>query len=396
MSYGELPIDDLLLRLRLPSTRALWRSTCDRARNEGWTYEEFLAVLLVQELNHQQADHTHHRLQLARLPFQKTIHEFDFEATPPDTAAQLGPCLERSFVTEGRTLVLIGAPGRGKTHLAVAVAYQALRNGFDALYVRGDELRADLERAAAQGHWRESIGRYTRPDVLVLDDVGEIDGAGGPLYQVIQERHIARRALIMTMVRPPERQVAARRGDAALALLLERLCERGQLVYLDPEPPESLRVTVDATPAGLASSRQALPGPTTLPPLSTPTDPSPPRERPAAAGPERRIHRRLSVSLEVNATSKHNFFTGFCQDISEGGLFLATHDLRPVGELIDLEFSLPDGHKVSTTGVVRWQRTCGVGEHEWPGIGLEFLALSPEDREAIRSFFLEREPLFFA
>jgi hypothetical protein len=67
-----------------------------------------------------------------------------------------------------------------------------------------------------------------------------------------------------------------------------------------------------------------------------------------------------------------------------------------VGELIDLEFSLPEGHQIRTTGVVRWQRTCGVGEHEWPGIGLEFLALSPEDREAIRSFFLEREPLFFA
>jgi hypothetical protein len=63
------------------------------------------------------------------------------------------------------------------------------------------------------------------------------------------------------------------------------------------------------------------------------------------------------VDLEVNVTSQHNFFTGFCRDISEGGLFLATYDLRPTGDLIDLHFTLPGGHEIRTTGIVRWQRT---------------------------------------
>ena len=111
---------------------------------------------------------------------------------------------------------------------------------------------------------------------------------------------------------------------------------------------------------------------------------------------ERRSHSRHTFETAVSFESDSNFFTGFTEDLSEGGLFLATYQLRPLGELIDVEFELPDGHIVNATGEVRWLRdlreeTPGVR----PGMGLRFLDLKEEDREAILFFTSLRQPIFY-
>jgi DNA replication protein DnaC len=65
-----------------------------------------------------------------------------------------------------------GKPGRGKTHLAVAIAYRAIHNGFDALFVTAAELIDDLSAAFRAGRLADTLARYVHPAVLVVDEVG--------------------------------------------------------------------------------------------------------------------------------------------------------------------------------------------------------------------------------
>jgi uncharacterized protein (TIGR02266 family) len=115
----------------------------------------------------------------------------------------------------------------------------------------------------------------------------------------------------------------------------------------------------------------------------------------APAVSERRKHDRRSLEAEIGVYSETNFYTGFSQDISEGGIFVATYDLEPIGSRIDLEFVLPDGHVVRVHGEVRWVKD-PIESDSFPGMGIRFIDLSPADLEAIQEFVSNREPLFHA
>ena len=117
---------------------------------------------------------------------------------------------------------------------------------------------------------------------------------------------------------------------------------------------------------------------------------------PAPAGSERRSTPRAFLETEITFESHANFYTGFTEDISEGGLFLTTYDLHPLGTEIEIEFTLPTGQIVRTLGVVRWIRD----PHDEapdapPGMGLQFRDLLPEDRTAIHEFIEARAPIFY-
>lgn len=130
---------------------------------------------------------------------------------------------------------------------------------------------------------------------------------------------------------------------------------------------------------------QAQPGP---PPL--------PSQQENASGANRRTAERVSVATEVGVYSDSNFYTGFTEDVSEGGLFVATYDLQPIGTRIELEFGLPGGAEFKLVGVVRWLRDPIMAEDGmFPGMGVQFVELTEEDKALISEFVGTREPLFY-
>lgn len=111
---------------------------------------------------------------------------------------------------------------------------------------------------------------------------------------------------------------------------------------------------------------------------------------------ERRRSPRAFLETEVTVESADNFYTGFTEDVSEGGLFLATYDLKPLGTQLEVEFTLPTGHIVRTEGVVRWVRDVRDEAADCPpGMGIQFRELRPEDHAAITEFIAARAPLFY-
>ncbi|HEX3851590.1 MAG TPA: TIGR02266 family protein [Polyangiaceae bacterium] len=110
----------------------------------------------------------------------------------------------------------------------------------------------------------------------------------------------------------------------------------------------------------------------------------------------RREHERFSVDLEVNVQSEHNFYAGLAENLSAGGLFIATHKLQKVGSKIALSLRMPDSEEVyQITGEVRWVRVFNEQSDTSPGLGIRFEDLPPGAEAAINRFLGQREPLFF-
>src|ERR1700746_254067 len=112
LSEGQL--EPLFRRLNLANTRRIYQEIADRAEKENWTYRDFLAVLLAEEVAHRKQTRLQRCTRQAHFPFFKTIDEFDFSLQSglrqPLFAAYLGP----DFVTEGWSLILYGKEGREK------------------------------------------------------------------------------------------------------------------------------------------------------------------------------------------------------------------------------------------------------------------------------------------
>jgi uncharacterized protein (TIGR02266 family) len=107
---------------------------------------------------------------------------------------------------------------------------------------------------------------------------------------------------------------------------------------------------------------------------------------------ERREGARIAIALEVALSGDSEFFAGISGDIARGGLFVGTYRTLPIGESVELTFSLPNGAVIHTHGRVRWARAASTGAA--PGLGISFESLSDEDKAHIEAFCAERAPLY--
>ena len=123
-----------------------------------------------------------------------------------------------------------------------------------------------------------------------------------------------------------------------------------------------------------------------------------PSQRSPSLAPEsvRREHQRFMVELEVNVQSESNFYAGLAENLSAGGLFIATHKLQKVGSAIELSLKLPDSpEEFLLKGEVRWVRLFNESSDTSPGLGVRFTELPAGATAAIEKFLGQREPLFF-
>ncbi len=105
---------------------------------------------------------------------------------------------------------------------------------------------------------------------------------------------------------------------------------------------------------------------------------------------------RVQLKTEVDFSSDSNFYSGFSTDVADGGLFIATLSLLPVGSVVALKFTIPGAGEVEAKGEVRWVRALDDrAPYVFPGMGVRFVDLTPQSHALITAFVAQREPMFF-
>ena len=242
-------LDPLLKRLSLANTRRTWRELVRRAEGEEWSYEYFLQTLVAEEVAHRRGTRLNRAVRAAELPFLRTVEEFDFSYQSALRLTTLGSLLSPDFVSEGNAVILHGKTGRGKTHLAVAIAYRAMQNGFDALFANCAKMISDLSSASRAGRLREALARYVKPHALIVDEVGYLtygDDAANVLFHVVNERHIKKRAMIFTTNKHPRSWGPVLHDDDLAEAIVDRILHRGRLLRLDGPSVRTKHLADDA------------------------------------------------------------------------------------------------------------------------------------------------------
>ena len=280
----DVDLDALLKRLHLANARRVWRDLLVRAEQEEWTYEHFLTLLVTEEIAQRQQTRLGRLSRRAGFPFLKTIDDFNFTYQSTLRLALLGSALSPDFVTEGRALILLGKPGRGKTHLAVAIAYRAIQNGFDARFVTAAELIDDLSLAFRAGRLADALTTYTHPDVLVVDEVGYLTygtDAANMLFHVVNDRHRRKRAMIFTTNKPVTAWGRVLHDDDLAHAIVDRVLERGRLLTLDGPSLRTKHLGLDDPTAPTPSPQVAR-----ISGIGAPEFPEPTPSQPRAAATE--------------------------------------------------------------------------------------------------------------
>jgi DNA replication protein DnaC len=144
----------------------------ETARQEQWTYEQFLQRALAAEVEGRDRRAAERRMTAAHLPVVKTLEAFDFSFQPSLSERLLWELADLAFVKTTTNVIFLGPPGVGKTHLSLALSVKALAAGYSVLFTTLTHLAEALESASYPGLMRQRLRRYTTPSVLVIDEVG--------------------------------------------------------------------------------------------------------------------------------------------------------------------------------------------------------------------------------
>src|ERR1700738_3231032 len=168
-------IELLLAELRLPAVKQVWVSLAAQADKEGWPAARFLAALAEHEIAERSRRRLERHLAEARLPPGKTLDTFDFEAVPVVSKAQvMALAAGDAWLNNGANLLLFGPPGGGKSHLAAALGFALVENGWRVLFTRTTDLVQRLQIARRELALEAAIAKLDKFHLLILDDLAYV------------------------------------------------------------------------------------------------------------------------------------------------------------------------------------------------------------------------------
>ena len=236
MSTASLPL--MLKSLRLPSIARHWQRLAQCARDEGRNHEGYLQALCELEL----ADREQRRLtryrQEAKLPPGKSLASFDFTQARSINRPQIEALAQdSSWVKAARNLLMFGASGVGKTHLACAIADSLIQHGIRVRYVAATDLVQQLQRARSEHTLDEALNKLDRFELLLLDDIGYVkkdEAETRVLFELIAHRYESR-SLVITSNQPFSEWDQIFTDDVITVAAIDRLVHHGTIIEVKEE-----------------------------------------------------------------------------------------------------------------------------------------------------------------
>lgn len=228
-------LDQKLTLLKLGRIRQVYGSWVDHAAQHQLDYAEFLDQLLTEELLARQENQLRRRMATAGFPYAATLEQFDFTIRPELKRSVILRYFDSSFIEKAGALILIGASGLGKTHLAIAVGTKMVQLGYTVRFVTAQRFANAVLTAANRGEVERLVAPLVSCQLLILDEFGYLNLAAtvGPvLYEVIAGRY-EHGATIVTSNKSLASWGDLVGGDTALMMaLVDRLLHHGEVFYM--------------------------------------------------------------------------------------------------------------------------------------------------------------------
>lgn len=228
---SNLLLENYLKRLRLPTIARSYLKMAQEAGNGNMSYERYLLALTEQEVLQREQNVCGMRMKQAGFPVLKSLESFDFSASPGIDKQRMLQLAECNWVDQSEAVILVGNPGVGKSHCAIALGVEACRKGKRVRYFSAEGLATAIVEAKAQAVFGKLQRQLDRTDVVVVDELGYVSlsrESAQALFHFFSERH-ERRSVIVTTNLEFGKWTEVFGDERLTAALLDRLTHKAHI-----------------------------------------------------------------------------------------------------------------------------------------------------------------------
>jgi DNA replication protein DnaC len=222
--------------LRLRYVAENYEALAQQAADKKWAYADYLQRLIEGECHRRQERALERRVQAARFPVRKTLDRFRWDWPSKINELQVKNLFRLGFLEKKTNVILVGPCGTGKTHLGLALGYEACQRGHPVLFTTAVDALNNLVAAQAAHRLKAELKKYLAPPLLVLDELGylPLDKLGADLlFQIVSQRY-ERGSIVLTTNKPFKRWPEIFNNDAGIAsAILDRVLHGAETVVIE-------------------------------------------------------------------------------------------------------------------------------------------------------------------